>query len=230
MNPFQLTPLMLLVASCASGPQTAPLEEPFDVLLLGDSISIGYTSFVQSALEGRARVVRPRSEDGKKAQNCQGTNHGAARLEEWLAIDGGGWEVIHFNFGLHDLKRVDAQSGRNSKDPADPQQAGPQRYEQQLRSITERLLATEARVVFAMTTPVPPQVGGPYRAPADAVAYNEVAARVMGELGVATNDLFSFVVEGPEGWQKPADVHFTREGSRALGDEVARAVLRAAGH
>lgn len=231
MNRSSFAPLVFLLAACAGGPDPAPgpLGEPFDVLLLGDSISIGYTPFVQAALEGRARVVRPRSADGKKAQNCQGTNNGVLRLEDWLAIDDGGWEVIHFNFGLHDLKRVHPESGHNSSNPEDPHQADPLRYEAQLLSITEGLLATGARVVFATTTPVPPKAGSPFRAPEDAVLYNQIAARVMGELGVQIGDLFSLVTEGPQGWQKPQNVHFTREGSKALGEEVARAILQAAG-
>jgi lysophospholipase L1-like esterase len=223
-----LAPLLLLVGACAATPE--PLAEPFDVLLLGDSISIGYTPHVRAALEGRARVVRPMNASGRGAQNCQGTNHGVQRLEDWLVIDGGGWEVIHFNFGLHDLKRVEPGSGSNSKDPGHPHQAEPERYEAQLRELTERLQETGARLVFASTTPVPPQVGGPYRAPEDALVYNAIAARVMGDMGVPIDDLFAFVAAGPDGWQKPRDVHFTAEGSRALGGEVARVILRTAGH
>lgn len=228
MKLLLIAPLLALTAACAS--TRAPLGEPFDVLLLGDSISIGYTPHVRTALEGRARVVRPMNASGRSAQNCQGTNNGVQKLEEWLGIDGGGWEVIHFNFGLHDLKRVDPESGRNSKDPQHPHQADLERYEQQLRAITERLLETDARVVFASTTPVPPGVVAPYRAVEDAVNYNAVAERVMGELGVSVNDLFAYVAGGDPAWCRPKDVHFTPEGSQALGAEVARVILGVAGH
>jgi len=62
------------------------------------------------------------------------------------------------------------------------------------------------------------------------VNYNAVAERVMGELGVPVNDLFSYITDGEAAWCKPKNVHFTREGSRALGAEVARVILRTAGH
>ena len=42
------------------------------VLLLGDSISIGYTPFVRSMLQKEAVVIRP-MRDEKNAENCAGT-------------------------------------------------------------------------------------------------------------------------------------------------------------
>lgn len=221
-----LLPLLLL-AACASSPP--PLEEPLRVLILGDSISIGYTPHVRAALAGRAQVVRPMRADGEHPENCQGTNHGVERLDAWLAIGGGGWDVIHFNFGLHDLKRVDPETGRNSKDLAHPHQAPPERYRRQLDAITTRLEETGARLVFATTTPVPEDVGGPLRLPDDARTYNRIAREVMAGHGVPVNDLFAFCLPRLEDVQRPRDVHFTPEGSRVLGEEVARVVLAVAG-
>lgn len=68
------------------------------VLILGDSISIGYTLQVRELLKGKANVHRP-------ATNCFSTREGAQQLDQWLGKDK--WDVIHFNFGLHDLKYVD---------------------------------------------------------------------------------------------------------------------------
>jgi acyl-CoA thioesterase-1 len=222
-SPFLLTTLLL--AACASTPQ--PLEEPVDVLILGDSISIGYTNNVRTALEGRATVVRPTNADGKRAQNCAGTNNGVEKLDQWLAI--GDFDVIHFNFGLHDLKRVDPETGRNSANPNHPHQADPERYEAQLRDITTRIKATGARVIFATTTPVPEKVGGPLRLPEDAINYNAIALRVMEELDVPIDDLHAFAQPRLAELQNPRDVHFSPAGSQALGEEVARAILAVAG-
>ncbi len=208
--------------------ERTPLIEPVRVLLLGDSISMGYHDAVVETLGERAVVHRPRNAKGGKA-NCQGTNHGVLHLEEWLAIDGGDWDVIHFNFGLHDLKRVDPETGKNSKDPSHPQQAPLPRYEAQLRSIVARLLATGARVVFATTTPVPEGVGGPHRAPADPLAYNRVARRVMEEHAVPVHDLYAFAESRLTELQNERDVHFHKEGSRVLAGRVANAILREAG-
>ncbi|MEM8710569.1 MAG: DUF885 family protein [Planctomycetota bacterium] len=217
-----------------NGPAAVEQKEPLRVLILGDSISVGYTPFVQKALAGHATVLRPtnalRTGDPsrKGAENCQGTNNGVVHLERWLAIEGGHWDVIHFNFGLHDLKRVQPDSGKNSNNPDHPYQASPETYEAQLRTITERLKETGAALIFATTTPVPEGDVRPHRAPADAVQYNAIARRVMKDLGVPVNDLFALVEASTDPIQKPANVHFTAEGSRALADEVTACILRLA--
>lgn len=221
----------ILVCGCvakgvASGPE--PLAEPVHVLILGDSISIGYTPDVRRLLGDRAVVVRPTDEKGNP-ENCAGTNKGIEHIDRWLAIDGGGWDVIHFNFGLHDLKHVVAETGKNSNDPADPHQASPERYEDQLRSLVATLKSTGARLVYAMTTPVPEGGVRPYRAPADAVLYNCIALRVMADASVPIDDLHAFSLPRLAELQKPADVHFTAPGNEALAAEVVAAILEVAG-
>ena len=76
------------------------------VLLIGDSISIGYTVPVRELLEGKANVHRPLT-------NCGPTSKGVAEIEEWLGD--GKWDVIHFNWGLHDLKYM-GPKGQNLAD------------------------------------------------------------------------------------------------------------------
>ena len=63
------------------------------VLLIGDSISIGYTLPVRELLKGKANLHRPPT-------NCSSTASGLKNLDAWLGQ--GKWDVIHFNFGLHD--------------------------------------------------------------------------------------------------------------------------------
>ncbi|MDA1267210.1 MAG: SGNH/GDSL hydrolase family protein [Planctomycetota bacterium] len=225
------TACLVALTACASTDLASeqPLNAPLRVLLLGDSISLGYTQTVIDELAGEAEVLRPLNANGKGYQNCSGTNNAAARLEDWLRTLGEEFDVIHFNFGLHDLKRVEPGTGKNSNDASHPHQADPERYGRQLRAITERLQATGARLVFALTTPVPEGAGGPYRAPADAVTYNAVARAVMTDLGVPINDLYAFALERIETIQKPKDVHFSKEGSGVLGREVARVIRARAG-
>ncbi len=225
-----LAPLCSSCATPGEEARQAPLSEPFRVLLLGDSISIGYTPFVREALGTRAHVVRPmRGAGNRSPENCAGTNKGVEHLDRWLAIEGGDWDVIHFNFGLHDLKRVHPETGRNSTDSDHPHQATSERYEAQLRDIVSRLRETGARLVFCTTTPVPDGDLRPYREPADVLEYNRIATRVMEQEDVAVNDLFQFALAQLESIQRPADVHFTKEGSRVLGERVAEAILEVAG-
>lgn len=190
-------------------------------LILGDSISMGYTPVVKRLLREDTVVVRPR-------ENCAGTTKGVARIDDWLQLKGGGFDLIWFNFGLHDLKRVRAD-GKNSNDPADRRQAEPAQYERQLREIVAKLKATGSALVFATTTPVPPGGVRPHRDVDDPQRYNAIARRVMKENGVDVVDLYAFALARQAELQPRVDVHFTKRGSTLLGREVAdqiRARLR----
>ncbi len=178
------------------------------VLLLGDSISIGYTLGVRARLQGRANVHRP-------PENCGDTARGVKSIEAWLGA--GKWDVIHFNFGLHDLKYLDA-GGQLAPPEKGKQVASLAVYEANLRTIVARLKQTGAKLIFATTTPVPAGSGG--RVEDDSVRYNAVAARIMKELGVASNDLHAFVKLRQAQLQRPANVHFTDEGSAQLAETV----------
>jgi lysophospholipase L1-like esterase len=212
----------LLAPGCRSASPAEPVEPP-RVLLLGDSISIGYTPFVKECLEGRAFVTRASKPDGA-TENCQGTTHGVQHVDRWLAQEGGDWDVIHFNFGLHDLKRVIAETGKNSNSPSDPRQAELPVYEAQLEAIVERLETSGAALVFATTTPVPAGVR-PHRDAHDVTLYNAAARRIMHAHGIAIDDLCALVGPRIDEFQNPHDVHFNAEGSRFLGEAVAQAVL-----
>jgi len=170
------------------------------VLLIGDSISIGYTVPVREALQGVANVHRP-------PVNCRSTAFGLAEIEGWLA--GGPWQLIHFNWGLHDLLRH----------AGDVFGVPPDEYERNLRSLVVRLRTTGAELIWATTTPAPEGNGG--RHDADVLHYNAIAARIMQEHDVRTNDLYSFALSLLPKIQRPANVHFLPGGSQVLGEQVA---------
>ena len=78
--------------------------------------------------------------------------------------------------------------------------------------------------MFATTTPVPGGGVRPHRDPEDVGIYNAIAEGIMAEHGIPTDDLHGFALEHGEQIMKPADVHFTRDGSRLLGEQVARSI------
>ncbi len=202
--------------AASTSPATAKVQPAFApvtdtpglprVLLIGDSISMGYTLAVRRLLDGRANVHRPPT-------NCSSSGHGLARLDSWLGS--GHWDVIHFNFGLHDAKLP----------PEGIRHATLERYEQNLRELVARLKATGARLVWASTTPVP---NGGFLAPdrrfGDVAAYNRVAARVMTELGVAIDDLNAVITPHFARLARPNDVHYSEEGSTLLARAVADSI------
>lgn len=213
--------LALLTLLAVVTPAFAQDRKPH-VLILGDSISIGYTPFVQEMLKDQAVVIRPTK--GERPENCAGTTFGVENVQRWLELGDGQWDVIHFNFGLHDLKCVDPTSGAPSSDPNHPRQADPEKYAEQLRAIVAELKKTGAVLIFATTTPVPEGKVSPHRNPEDVERYNVIAKEIMDENEIAINDLYAFALPKLKEIQRPVNVHFTDEGSKLLAEQVVQAI------
>ena len=224
-----LAAAVLIIASStalADEPRAPDATRKPHVLILGDSISIGYTPAVREILKSEAVVIRP-TRKNNRPENCAGTNNGVAHIDRWLKLGDGRWDVIHFNFGLHDLKHVDPKTGRNSSNAAHPHQAPPERYEKQLREIVGKLKKTKAKLIFATTTPVPTGGVRPYRDVKDPARYNAIAAKIMKENDVAVDDLYTAAQSRLKKIQQPVNVHFTKEGSRFLAEQVAKHIRHA---
>jgi len=183
------------------------------VLLIGDSISMDYTVPVRRLLEGRANVHRV-------PMNGSTTVVGLENLSAWLGDKK--WDVIHFNWGLHDLTVLLGQGGlKNDGSHLVPLDE----YQKNLEELVGKLKQTGATLVWATTTPVPPDdVQLLYRNSSDAIAYNAVARKVMEKNGIAIDDLYSFALPRLATIQKPENVHFTETGSEELANQVAASI------
>jgi acyl-CoA thioesterase-1 len=175
------------------------------VLLIGDSISIGYTLPVRDRLKEKANVHRIPTNGGP-------TKNGVANLDKWLGE--GKWDVIHFNFGIHDLKIM----------PDGKRQVEPEDYEKNLRLIVAKLKATGARLIWATTTPIPEGELNPPRSFGKVPEYNAIAQRVMAGSGVAIDDLNAAITPHVAEFQNPKDVHYKPEGYALLAKEVAASI------
>lgn len=166
------------------------------VLLIGDSVSRGYTQAVRKALAGKANVHRAPA-------NCGPTASGIKNLDVWLGD--GKWDLIHFNFGIHDRNTPLAN------------------YQDRLEQLVTRMKAAGAKLMWASTTPIPDLPDKKYTA-ASIIERNTAAAEVMEELGVATDDLFTAITPHLAEMQNPNDVHFNSAGYTFLGETVAKAI------
>jgi lysophospholipase L1-like esterase len=232
-----LTPLGLLLAADAPKPSQAetfvtpkrdragmnsdvPIDKSLpNVLILGDSISIGYTRQVREGLKGKANVIRPNA-------NCGDTRHGLAQIETWLGD--GKWQVIHFNWGLHDLcYRNPELKTPGQRDKVKGTLSVPlAEYEKNLETLVARLKQTGAKLIFANTTLVPEGEAG--RFPGDEIKYNAAARRVMEKHGVPINDLHATTQAfSPAMFAGPGNVHFSAEGSAKLAGQVVAHVAQA---
>ncbi|MEZ5404485.1 MAG: SGNH/GDSL hydrolase family protein [Bryobacteraceae bacterium] len=196
-------------------PEFAPVtDDPAlpRVLLIGDSISIGYTLAVREHLRGVANVHRP-------PENCGATERGLEKIERWLGT--GRWDLIHFNWGLHDLKYLDGNN-QLALPPRGKQVASPEEYGRNLEKLVLRLKKTAAALLWRPTTPVPEGAAGRY--PADAPRYNEVALRIMRRHGVAVDDLNAFIAARKIPHVQPDNVHFSADSSEMLGRHIAEVI------
>jgi lysophospholipase L1-like esterase len=173
------------------------------ILLIGDSVSRGYTQPTRDALKGKANVHRAPENCGPTANGLRTGSNGQPKIEVWLGD--GKWDVIHFNFGIHD---------RATPLPE---------YTQRLEQLVDRMKQTGARLVWATTTPIPEDPAKNQRA-ASIIERNEAAAEIMKRKGVSTDDLFSAITPRLAQLQNPNDVHFTPAGYDFLGKQVAASI------
>ena len=171
------------------------------VLLIGDSISRGYTLSVRARLAGKANVHRA-------PENCGQVANGLKKLDIWLGSRK--WDVIHFNFGIHD---------RNT--PLED-------YAKRLEQFHQRLKSTGAKLVWASTIPLPLQSS--YGSNAAIVERNEAASAIMGKNGTPIDDLYSYILPQISQYQKTNDVHFSETGYDFLGAHVAQEIGRLLSH
>ena len=184
------------------------------VLIIGDSISIGYTPFVSQMLLGKAEVVHNEG-------NAQHTGTGLKMIDKWLGNTS--WDIIHFNWGLWDLAyRSTSSKVYGNRDKVNGTITHSlEEYGENLNKLVERLQKTNAKLIWANTTPVPPGEAG--RISGDARKYNAVAEHIMRKNDIPINDLYSYMINHMDKYQiRYGDVHFTEEGYNFLAKEVAK--------
>ena len=221
---FVLTMFPLIAeAQISKSKKPNPLTEIDDqpglprVLLIGDSISIGYTIPVRKLLKGKVNLHRIPTNGGP-------TIKGLEQIDAWIGKKK--WDVIHFNWGLHDLKYM-GPNGENlfPKEKGGEVQVALLEYEKNLERLVSRLNKTGAKLIWRNTTPIPPGSRGRYVG--DSIRYNSAASRVMIRHGIPTHDLFTMSRERMKEIMRPANVHYTEEGSKVLAESVAEVILEA---
>lgn len=213
-----------LLAACFASvgfgqqPASVPDADLPRVLLIGDSISMGYTQAVIESLKGKAEVRRVRGNAGH-------TGMGLNNLPKWLDAKNGKWDVIHFNWGLWDMCYRNPQSktqGHRDKINGTLTHT-PDQYRDNLKSIVAILKKTDAALVWASTTPVPDGEAG--RKLGDDVVYNKIAAEVMSKEVIPINDLYALMVPNMKTMTTaPGNVHFNAAGSKLLAKQVSAAI------
>lgn len=188
------------------------------VLLIGDSIMSGYFKKTKQLLANEAEVFRNPGNAGE-------TRNGLKKIDQWLGNTE--WDVIHFNWGLHDLcYRHPEAKVYGKRDKIRGTLSVPlEEYAENLDKLVRRLKQTEAKLIFATITNIPEGEAG--RFVGDNVKYNQAAFEIMRQHDIAVNDLHALTGPfGPEMYVAPADVHFSEQGNAKLAAQVAAAIRR----
>ncbi len=187
-------------------------EQKKQVLLIGDSIRVGYCGYVKKQLEDVADVYYP-------PENCRNTQYIITSIRLWLNLcNPEKVDVIHFNAGHWDIAHWSG-IGDNLTSVED--------YGKNLIKIVKilRLLYPNATIIFATSTPMNPtaiKFINP-RTTKEIMQYNEKAKSVCRENGVAVNDLFALCENwGAEMFKDYA--HFVDEGYEILATQVSNII------
>lgn len=183
------------------------------VLLLGDSIRMGYQNDVKEILSGEYEVI------------CPEDNGRFAAYTLWQANQMFKWnpdiELVHFNNGYWDM---------NIEAPMTEAIHPVEEYVSFLRRIVTLCRQCGAKVVFATTVPILEAgaagdntgVEGTINYSNEWVKeYNAAAVETMKALDVPVNDLYALCMEDDRRYKCEDLLHLSAEGSRRCAEQVA---------
>jgi len=184
-----------------------------NLLLIGDSIRMGYDKSVKKTLEGKANVIFP-------ADNCRFASYVLRYFHEYLGdIKGEDIDVIHWNAGLWDSLRLFEEEPHTPIDV----------YAYYIERICNRIrkICPNAHVIFATSTKVlSEKMSKDFKRYNEEIEkYNEVAVKIVKKYGFKINDLYALSVTLPEESHSDAVHYYTTAGTEAFTNQVLSFVL-----
>lgn len=188
-----------------------------NVLILGDSIRVGYDKSIKKSLEGVANVLFPE-------ENCRFASFLLRHFHEYMrAFNGEKIDVIHWNAGLWDCLRLFGE------EPHTPLEV----YAYYIERICIRMkkLAPRAKIIFATSTSVISEKMDPdfKRYNEEIEVYNKAAVEIAQKYGFAVNDLYKISSSLPESAHSDAVHYYTKEGTVPFAEQTLRYISEALG-
>lgn len=189
------------------------------VLLLGDSIRMGYDKKVRELLKDEYEVIFAEEDNDRFAAYTM-----------WQANqffkNYGKFDLVHWNNGYWDM---------NVESPMTEAIHPVDEYVNFLRRIIRLIRENGAQVVFATTTPIWEEgeavdntgTGATFKYHNDwVVKYNAAARKLMEEEGIVVNDLYSLCLEGPKYYKCEDMLHLTEEGYDRIAEQTAALIRK----
>lgn len=188
-----------------------------NVLLIGDSIRMGYDKSVKKTLENKANVIFP-------SENCRFAAYVLRYFHEFFGeLKAENIDVIHWNAGLWDCLRL------FKEEPQTPLEI----YSYYIERICMRIkkLCPDAKVIFATSTSVLSEKMSENfkRYNEEIEAYNAAAVKTVEKYGFAVNDLYTLSTSLPETTHSDSVHYYTPQGTKAFTDQVLSYLLPALG-
>ena len=179
------------------------------IVLIGDSIRMGYDKYVKEALAGTCEVYYP-------DENCRFAEYVLRYAHEWK--NNLGWptdaDLVHWNAGLWDALELFGDEPLTTLDY----------YEHAIKRIEKRLrfLFPNAKFIFATSTAVVEEMADPdfFRHNEIIKKYNETAIRALSDTDTIINDLWPITESMPKSYHSDWVHYYTDEGTELIGGKV----------
>ncbi|WP_390409128.1 SGNH/GDSL hydrolase family protein [Lacticaseibacillus jixiensis] len=187
------------------------------VLLLGDSIRMGYQDNVKQLLQGDFDVIAPEG----NGCDCSST---LWQVNQIFKHADAPFDVIHWNNGYWDMN-IEAPM-QEALHPLDE-------YVKYLLRLVPLLKAHTTHLIFANSLPVEREGESVDNSGTGAMihyqnnwvkAYNKAAEAVMLLDNVPINDLYSLCLQEPGYYKSPDHLHLNDKGNQVLAEEIATVI------
>ena len=189
------------------------------VVLIGDSIRMGYDKYVKEALVGSCEVFYPENCNCAFAQNVLRFVHEWKTKWNW----GDDVDLVHWNAGLWDELELFEDEPMSTKDY----------YANAVGRIHKRLrmLFPKAKIVFATSTTVWEEKCNKdfRRHNATINEYNEAALEALADTDSLYNDLYTHSLNCPEEYRSDAVHFYTDGGTEFFGKKVVSVICNELG-
>ena len=185
------------------------------VILLGDSIRMGYDKYVKDALAGVAEVYYPQ-------ENCKFAQYLLRFVHDWKAE--GKWptdaDLVHWNAGLWDVLELYGEEPMTNE----------AQYAEMIARIDRQLrrLFPKAKIIFATSTSVQEEKYRPeFKRHNETIArYNDIAIKALEESNCLINDLYGLSLTLADSCWSDVTHFNTADGRKAMGGRVLDVICR----
>ena len=185
------------------------------IVLIGDSIRMGYDKYVKEALDGVAEVYYP-------SENCRFAQYVLRFAHDWK--EKGNWpddvDLVHWNAGLWDAIELFGDEPITTISY----------YSQVILRIYKRLrmLFPNAKIVFATSTAVDEDRCGPHFKRHNNVIeeFNKAAIDALSGTDTIINDLYGVTANAPLSYHSDFVHYYTNEGTELIGGAVLSVICK----